>query len=167
MAITRTPMIDDDGSGTTGTILNHAWKQELYNQIDGAFGAWQSYTPLWTVLSGGTVPTLGNGTIVGRYVVSSGACLFHIDLMFGSTTAYGAGFYTLSLPVPAATNYNLAFSIWASLGGSIVYQFAPQLVSATEFYCLIPGTAGIWGPAAPVVIVSGNHVHVTGSYEIA
>jgi len=34
MSITRTPMIDDDGSGTTGTIINNAWKQELYNQID-------------------------------------------------------------------------------------------------------------------------------------
>ena len=34
MAITRTPMIDDDGSGTTGTIINNAWKQELYQQID-------------------------------------------------------------------------------------------------------------------------------------
>jgi hypothetical protein len=38
MAITRTAMIDDDGSGTTGTIFNNAWKQELYNQIDGAIG---------------------------------------------------------------------------------------------------------------------------------
>jgi hypothetical protein len=35
MAITRTPMVDDDGSGTTGTIINNAWKTELYNQIDG------------------------------------------------------------------------------------------------------------------------------------
>jgi len=35
MPITRTNMIDDDGSGTTGTILNNAWKQELYGQIDG------------------------------------------------------------------------------------------------------------------------------------
>jgi hypothetical protein len=38
MAITRTAMIDDDGSGTTGTILNNAWKQELYGQIDAALG---------------------------------------------------------------------------------------------------------------------------------
>lgn len=36
MAIPRTAMIDDDGSGTTGTILNNAWKQELYGQIDAA-----------------------------------------------------------------------------------------------------------------------------------
>lgn len=38
MAITRTPMVDDDGSGTTGTIINNAWKQELYNQIDTMVG---------------------------------------------------------------------------------------------------------------------------------
>ena len=36
MAITRTPMVDDDGTGTTGTVINNAWKTELYNQIDAA-----------------------------------------------------------------------------------------------------------------------------------
>jgi hypothetical protein len=34
--IVRTPWIDDDGSGTTGTVLNNAIKTELYNQIDAA-----------------------------------------------------------------------------------------------------------------------------------
>lgn len=37
--ITRTPIIDDDGTGTTGTVLDNAWKQELYDQIDGTVGA--------------------------------------------------------------------------------------------------------------------------------
>jgi hypothetical protein len=32
-------MIDDDGSGQTGTIINNAWKQELYDQVDGAIAA--------------------------------------------------------------------------------------------------------------------------------
>lgn len=36
MPITRTPIIDDDGSGMTGTVLDNAWKQEFYNQIDAA-----------------------------------------------------------------------------------------------------------------------------------
>jgi hypothetical protein len=39
MPITRTPMVDDDGTGTTGTIINDAWKQELYDQIDAAIAA--------------------------------------------------------------------------------------------------------------------------------
>ena len=38
MAITRTAITDDDGTGTTGTILNNAWKQEFYGQIDATFG---------------------------------------------------------------------------------------------------------------------------------
>jgi hypothetical protein len=34
MPITRTPWIDDDGTGTTGTVINNAEKQAIYNQID-------------------------------------------------------------------------------------------------------------------------------------
>jgi hypothetical protein len=36
MTIARTPLVDDDGSGTTGTILNNAWQTRLYDQIDAA-----------------------------------------------------------------------------------------------------------------------------------
>ena len=36
MAITRTAMTDDDGSSTTGTVFNDAWKTCLYDQIDAA-----------------------------------------------------------------------------------------------------------------------------------
>ena len=49
MAITRTPMVDDDGSGTTGTIINNAWKQEMYDQIDAALGGGLTITTgTWT-----------------------------------------------------------------------------------------------------------------------
>src|SRR5262245_30430841 len=37
--IVRTPMVDDDGSGTTGTVINNSWKTELYDQIDAALAA--------------------------------------------------------------------------------------------------------------------------------
>ena len=36
VTIPRTAWIDDDGTGTTGTVLNNAVKTELYNQIDTA-----------------------------------------------------------------------------------------------------------------------------------
>jgi hypothetical protein len=36
VTITRTAWIDDDGSGTTGTVINNAVKTDLYNQIDTA-----------------------------------------------------------------------------------------------------------------------------------
>lgn len=45
MPITRTPWIDDDGTGTTGTIINNAEKQLLYNQIDAAIAKYGNWTP--------------------------------------------------------------------------------------------------------------------------
>lgn len=39
MAITRTSIVDDDGTLTTGTIWNNAYKTELYDQIDAAISA--------------------------------------------------------------------------------------------------------------------------------
>jgi hypothetical protein len=36
VTITRTPWIDDDGTGTTGTVINNAVKTSLYNEIDAA-----------------------------------------------------------------------------------------------------------------------------------
>jgi hypothetical protein len=42
MPITRTPIIDDSGTGMDGTVLNNAWKQELYNQIDAMGGVTNS-----------------------------------------------------------------------------------------------------------------------------
>jgi len=36
MAITRTAWVDDDGTGTTGTVLNNAAKTSLYGEIDSA-----------------------------------------------------------------------------------------------------------------------------------
>lgn len=58
MAVTigRTPQIDDDGSGGTGTPWNNAWKQELYNQIDAALAAAAAaaFGPIQTITTTGT-----------------------------------------------------------------------------------------------------------------
>ena len=49
MAITRTPMVDDDGTGTTGTVINNAWKQQFYDQID-AYVSPVAAGPVWVDL---------------------------------------------------------------------------------------------------------------------
>jgi hypothetical protein len=64
--ITRTPFVDDDLSGTTGTVINNAWKQELYDQIDAVVAA--EDVAVTTVPHGGTgVATLAaHGVVVGN-----------------------------------------------------------------------------------------------------
>jgi hypothetical protein len=48
MAITRTTWVDDDGSGTVGTVVNNAEKTILYDQIDQASNRLNAsvYTPV-------------------------------------------------------------------------------------------------------------------------
>jgi hypothetical protein len=74
MPITRTPLIDDDGSGTTGTILNNAWWTTHYNAIDAALadtseGVW---TPTDQSGAGLTFATAAGGYVkVGPLVFAS------------------------------------------------------------------------------------------------
>ena len=82
MAITRTPIVDDDGTGTTGTVIDNAWKTELYNQIDGlAGGVWTDvpFNPanFWSDVTGGMVQT-------NRYMVMN-KTMFWIMQVFNAT----------------------------------------------------------------------------------
>jgi hypothetical protein len=63
VTIVRTNWIDDDGSGTTGTVLNNAVKTDLYNQIDGALAKVAQ-------LAGGNAFT-GNQSIAGVLSVAA------------------------------------------------------------------------------------------------
>jgi hypothetical protein len=69
MAITRTPIIDDDGTGTTGTVIDNAWKTELYTQMDAAYppAYYGSWTPTDVSGAGLVFPTaVGQYGLVGR-----------------------------------------------------------------------------------------------------
>lgn len=64
VTITRTPWIDDDGTGTTGTVINNAEKTALYNQIDAALA---QLLPLAGGSIAGGVSVAGNMNIAGLF----------------------------------------------------------------------------------------------------
>ena len=66
VTITRTPWIDDDGTGTTGTVINNAVKTALYNEIDAALAKVAQ-------LAGGNTFT-GNQAITGVLSVTGFGC---------------------------------------------------------------------------------------------
>jgi hypothetical protein len=70
VTIVRTPIVDDDHSGTTGTSLDNAWKQELYGQIDQAlatFGDPTTSAPLPWTPNDASGANLVFSTALGRY----------------------------------------------------------------------------------------------------
>ena len=69
------------------------------------FAPWAKYTPTWTAATSN--PSLGNGTIVGRFVLIGRTVLCRIHLAAGSTTTFGSGAFRFSLPItPATTGSN-------------------------------------------------------------
>lgn len=66
-------------------------KQDISNVSD-----WISFTPTWS--SSGTQPSIGNGTIVGKYRRVGDSVEVFTEIYSGSTTTYGTGIYSFSMP---------------------------------------------------------------------
>ena len=155
-------MIDDDGSGTTGTILNNAWKQELYGQIDGLAAApW--VTPAFVAsdyftTTGGASWTVAAGNVLQCVYCVMGRLLF-FDLQLNATTIGGAPVQLIRKPFG-----NIPIGVHSS-GGAF-----PFLVNA-------PGSFGMWTTGANLNLfqnfVGGAWAagsfgcRVQGFYEIA
>jgi hypothetical protein len=61
---------------------------------------WTTYTPTWTAESG--APTIGNGTLSGRYQIIGKTCFVFMYLTIGTTTSIsGTTIWRFSLPVTA------------------------------------------------------------------
>lgn len=128
----------------------------------GINGSWIAYVPTWT--SSGTAPVLGNGTLTGRYLQVGHTVLgYEIRLTAGSTTTFGTGNYTFSLPV-AHQNANVDALGWvyASIAGT-KYAGVATKTGSTGVQVLL-GSTTLTG-TAPGTMASGNTVSISGAYE--
>ena len=108
MAITRTAMVDDDGSGTTGTIINNAWKQELYGQIDGLILNWTPvpFNASNFTGSGSMVWTIGAASVILNRYARHGNVLFwqfYLSWFSGASVLSGTPAPTLIMAHPLST----------------------------------------------------------------
>ena len=68
----------------------------------GVQATWDIYVP---TVTGTTNPSIGNGVLTGRYLRLGKTIICTIVMQMGSTTTYGSGTWTITLPVA---------SVWAS-----------------------------------------------------
>jgi hypothetical protein len=162
--ITRTAMQDDDGSGTTGTILNNAWKQELYGQIDGLAAApWiaEPYVASDYLASDGGTWSIAGGTCSAAYCVIGKILFWDLTLIGWSIT--GSPITLSRKPfggIPIIRQHGGV--IWTSPGGT-TYTLA--LVSMTagsniNFFRDPSGTP--WVPLTGTHYVRGQGFYAIG-----
>ncbi|MFF7210318.1 hypothetical protein ACFZAU_07210 [Streptomyces sp. NPDC008238] len=136
-------------------------------------GVWNGYTPTWTATT--TNPTIGDGTIAGRYALVGKTCHFQMTLVHGSTTTNGSGAYTFGLPVAAGAAGTLVQFVGNtsnSAGRALVSGQLAATSGATGFTVWAPGSTtgntlgqlgsgGVFGTA----FSSGSFLRLSGTYE--
>lgn len=174
MAITRTPMVDDDGSGTTGTIINAAWKVELYDQIDAALAVSGGSTGTWQPLLEGMGGATGQSYAIrsGRWArlgdvvtITGSVALSAKGTLTGATAAIG------NLPFPVGTleaTGAIAVSFFASFSATLVYLTGYPRSGTSRI------ELGYLAAAAPVLsfvpvsmITDGTDIRFSGVYATA
>lgn len=92
--------------GSSDTLVGRATTDTLTNKdlssSTNTFPGWATYSPTWAGSSSN--PAIGNGTLYGAYVQIGKTVIVYVSIQPGSTTTFGSGFWTISLPVTAASS---------------------------------------------------------------
>ncbi|WP_330265335.1 hypothetical protein [Streptomyces griseorubiginosus] len=94
--MTFTPRTWVVGEVVSAALMN----QEIRDQFNSMFSAWTAYTPTWTAST--TNPVLNDGTLTGRYMKIGRTVIGETTLTAGSSTTFGSGAWSFSLPAAAA-----------------------------------------------------------------
>ncbi|MFF1281044.1 hypothetical protein [Streptomyces sp. NPDC058299] len=146
------------------------WNGSSWDSYIKMPGAWTSYTPVWTGST--TNPSLGNGTLLGRYQKFGRTAVVHINLTPGSTTTYGSGSYNWTLPFVSANS-------GASLIGNAMLlgndrwvgetNISPNANTLAAFFPLSATNVrtDFMTPTRPETLANGAQLRLTVVYETA
>lgn len=140
-------------------------------------GDWSTYTP--TLLGSTSGGTVGNGTLVARYVRLGDFVIAQIDLVWGSTTSAGVGTSLVSLPVSARAttpgNIGTFIGLDASAGAAGRYSPGGVLPNTVDDVIVINGAASgdlsdegtLLSATVPVTWTTGDAWRFNITYEAA
>lgn len=133
-----------------------------FNGANFAGISWTSYTPSWTAVSG-TNPSIGNGTITGRYAVYGKTMFLFIQMTCGSTTTFGS----------AGVNWKFSLPVgFSAVSGSDINKTGTCVATPNGtggkrnigFFSLIDSTDAtmdVWGPNADATASTTGYIDST------
>lgn len=142
-------------------------------RVDGiGHAGWQSYTPLLQSWDG-LAPSVGNGSLTGRYAQIGKTVFMRAHLIIGSTTQRGTSYWSITLPVPAKIGQlqqmtaHLSLSAVADLVGSAQIGTSDNLRFNRLFFTGLSGDYRSYGlsQSRPSSIPSGSYIIIEGAYE--
>lgn len=144
--------------------------QIMADALHGLTDARTSYNPTWT--SSGTQPAIGNGSLTGSYLQAGKLAKVRIVLLAGSTTTFGTGLYTFSLPiVPKADQ--LLEALLQDSSGSVRFDGAAWIIAALasgdNMRIVFSGEAGFANMTgtSPIALATSDRLILQGDVEVA
>lgn len=157
---------------TLGTFIDAAfWDTEIYDRWVALYSSWTSWTPSWTGSSSN--PSLGNGTITAAYKradATAKTVTFRLRVSAGSTTSFGSGQWSFSLPsglvpvTPQAITGHILDS--SSSNRYACTAYVTSTGSGTVERIAVNGTLGVSG-AIPMTWANNDQILLSGTYEIS
>ncbi|UWM52066.1 hypothetical protein N0X72_25310 [Streptomyces carpaticus] len=141
---------------------------------------WRDWSPTWTTSSGQRTPAWGNASRTCRYLAADGVVHLSFEIVFGSSTAFGASPTTadnwrFSLPTPARAVTGAIG--WAELTGGTQQRCVSRVRAATTNLFELDISSGSVGAAAqnggiadsvsPWTWTAGHGFRGTAMYEPA
>ena len=166
MAISRTKvnaLINDDGSGTVGTLFAKQNMVDVYDDVDAFVTNWTTFVPTWTNLS------VGNGTPQAKWARVNKVILVDLLVVFGTTTTVSGAVSVTSLPAsnPAfAAAYRLGHLAALDVSAGQYYAgvvLSTGATSAALFFNASPLTA--MSVAAPFTWANTDQLHLSLCYQ--
>lgn len=133
-----------------------------------AFDAWAAFTPTWTADSAN--PSIGDGILAGRYVRIGDTVIGQVLLTAGSTTTFGTGNWSFSLPLTAAngTFRGLGMASITDASPFAIYSAMVRINGATVVQLATTASPTVSVDATvPMTWASGDSLGFQFTYEAA
>lgn len=149
------------------TLANKTMASPVIPDVAAVGGAWATYSPSWTAAVSN--PSIGNGSLTGRYLQMGKLVAVRIDLRIGTTTTLGSGQWRLTLPVAvqgSGGDQNIPGLLFV---GAISPASVPASLhqSGASSFTDLWSTAGAVNATTPGAWAFGDLLAFTGVYEAA
>lgn len=131
-----------------------------------AMGDWEAYAPTWA----GSVsnPAIGNGTITASFMKIGETVFVRIRVVMGSTTTFGSGVWSFSLPSTAADASNGVGSGRAfDSDANLRYVLSAVPLSTTSWAASADAAGGAVSPTSPMTWAQNDVLLLSFFYEEA
>lgn len=143
--------------GTDYTVANSAITDNYFSHQENPFGFpyWFNFTSTWA--TSGTPPSLGNGALTGKFRLDGKWATVIINWSAGSTTTFGTGIWSFTLPFSGAASS--AFNVKADDSGTAPYAMG-AFTSAALVYPIYQNT--YVQNTAPFTWATNDNIAMTG-----